>query len=36
MDFPPAYSVAGELYYGRSHLAKRIERRDRMYGDVLA
>jgi len=30
MDFPPAYPVAGELYYERSHLAKKIERRDRM------
>jgi len=25
MDFPPAYPVAGKLYYGKSHLAKRIE-----------
>jgi len=30
MDFPPAYPVAGELYYGKSLLAKRIERRDGM------
>jgi len=30
MDFPPVYPVAGELYYGRSLLAKRIEKRDRM------
>jgi len=26
MDFPPAFPVAGELYYGKRHLAKRIER----------
>jgi len=36
MDFPPTYPVAEELYYGRNFLAKRIERRDRMSGDVLA
>jgi len=30
MDFPPAFPVAGELYYGKSYLAKRIERTDRM------
>jgi len=30
MDFPPAFPVAEELYYGKSHLAKRIEKRDRI------